>query len=85
MSHRSMIRFLPVVLCASLVLGGCVNLAPDWKRPAAPVPAALSAAAGAPAQTPARADWNSLLRDERLREVVALALQNNREIGRAHV
>jgi NodT family efflux transporter outer membrane factor (OMF) lipoprotein len=76
------------VLLAAMLLGGCVNLAPHYQQPAAPVAGNwtqtmdgknLVAAQG----STANADdigWRSFFIDERLREVIALALQNNRDL-----
>lgn len=68
---------LPVVL-----LAGCMNLAPRYERPAAPVaerfPLAPPAAASAPAA--ADLDWQQFFTDERLKRLIALALQNNRDL-----
>ncbi|MDP9902969.1 efflux transporter outer membrane subunit [Variovorax ginsengisoli] len=72
---------LPVVL-----LTGCINLAPPYVQPTAPVPQAWTsapapAAPGAPSTAPAARDlgWREFFVDERLRGVVALALENNRD------
>ena len=75
-------RALPALagLVAALALGGCVNLAPELQRPALAVPAQLPAPAGSATGTVAQADWQALLQDDRLRQVVALALQNNRDL-----
>ncbi|MFM2329390.1 MAG: hypothetical protein RLZZ494_1493 [Pseudomonadota bacterium] len=65
---------------ALLTLGGCVNLAPPHERPEVALsPAAgLSAAAGTPTAAPvALPGWRELVRDERLRRVVELALAHN--------
>ncbi|KAF1049998.1 efflux transporter outer membrane subunit [Xylophilus sp.] len=71
-------------LAALLALAGCTNLAPDYARPAVPLPAAWPAgSAPAPASaTPAVADLavDDFLRDERLRGTVRLALDNNRDL-----
>lgn len=69
----------------ALVLGGCINLAPDYARPAAPVPAAWSQGASAgivqnTAQDAAAIAWNSFFMDARLREVIGLTLANNRDL-----
>ncbi|MBW8759162.1 MAG: efflux transporter outer membrane subunit [Burkholderiales bacterium] len=78
-------------LSSALLLAACVDLAPAYQRPEAPVaaawPAALSpASAPAPANTPAlpsdAADiaWRDFILDDRLRRVIALALANNRDL-----
>jgi NodT family efflux transporter outer membrane factor (OMF) lipoprotein len=64
-------------LLAVAALAGCMNLAPSYQRPALSVPATLPAAAAQAAAMPA---WQALLRDERLRQVVELALANNRDL-----
>jgi len=65
-------------LAASLLLAGCMNLAPKTERPALPVPATLPAASASATTTlPA---WGTLVRDERARQVVQLALANNRDL-----
>lgn len=71
------VRLAPVAL--ALFLAGCVNLAPDLQRPALSVPPQLPAVASdaAAAVQPA---WQDLLRDQRLRQVVSLALANNRDL-----
>ncbi len=77
-------KLLP--LCAALLLAGCASMAPDYERPALPVanswPAGsvqqtVGAASAHPAADIARQDF---IVDERLRDVVALALDNNRDL-----
>ena len=65
------------LLLSPALLAGCLNLAPDYQRPAPPVPAQLPAGGGATEAWPA---WNTLLRDERLRGLVQQALVNNRDL-----
>ncbi|WP_045726723.1 efflux transporter outer membrane subunit [Xanthomonas sp. GPE 39] len=79
---------LRVSVAAATLLGlaGC-TLAPTYVRPAAPVPAHLAAAdasaahaAGPVADTLAMPDWQAVFLDPRLRQTIALALQNNRDL-----
>ncbi len=63
---------------ASAVLGGC-SLMPTYERPALPVPAAYPLAASAPANA-ADIGWREFFADDRLRQVVALALAHNRDL-----
>ena len=74
------LRTLTVVLAASLA-GGC-SMIPEYQRPAAPVAASFPNAAPAAAEaTPADAiAWRDYFVDARLREVIALALANNRDL-----
>jgi multidrug efflux system outer membrane protein len=83
MKRASEMRGWPVatLLSALGLLSGCVNLAPEYTRPEAPVPAVLPSAAPASAQAPvAPPDWRGFVTDARLRDVIALALENNRDL-----
>jgi multidrug efflux system outer membrane protein len=78
---------LCVALLSSALLGACVDLAPAYQRPAAPVAAAWPAAPAASAASAApgarNADdigWRDFFLDDRLRRVVDLALANNRDL-----
>jgi len=79
--HRFVLTFGAAVLLVSLA--GCVSLAPAYKRPAAPVasrwPTTVPAAASTDASV-ADIDWKSFFVDDRLRQVVGLALANNRDL-----
>ena len=87
-TSTSFMRRLAVPLAAALVLAGC-SLTPRYERPAAPVPAhwpGAQPAEGGPAedqaQTLAAPDlpWEQFVQDERLREIIRQALQNNRDL-----
>lgn len=66
-------------LAAALVLAGC-SMTPAYQRPALPVPEAWpdDAQATAPAGKPV--DWASFFPDERLRALIKLALEHNRDL-----
>lgn len=64
---------------ALAVLAGCANLAPDYERPAAPVPAAYPAADGSAASDAARS-WRAQFDDPRLAQLIELALAHNRDL-----
>lgn len=68
------------ILAAALALTGCMNLAPSYQQPEAPVAQAWPSVAPAGTTVPALTGWREFFVDERLREVVALALQNNRDL-----
>ncbi len=72
-------RTSPLPLLLALLLGGCVNLAPDYQRPAAPVAAQWPGAAPAGASQ-ADVEWREFFVDARLRDTVARALANNRDL-----
>jgi len=73
------LRTLTVAL-AVVLASGC-SLIPDYLRPAAPVPASFPNAPQAAAATAADAiAWRDYFADAQLREVIALALANNRDL-----
>jgi multidrug efflux system outer membrane protein len=69
---------------AVALLSGCASMAPPYERPAAPVAAVFPdspAAAATAATTPAAdVDWQQFFADPRLKRLIALALQNNRDL-----
>lgn len=79
MSARSP-RLLALACCAALA---ACSMAPHYARPAAPVPlqfgTADSATPGAGAAL-AMPDWREVFLDPRLRQVIALGLDNNRDL-----
>lgn len=67
--------------CLAAAASGCVNLAPEHRRPDSPVAPAWPASAPAPTggvATPL--PWTDFIADARLRQVVALSLQRNRDL-----
>lgn len=67
-----------VALLAALTLGAC-SMAPRYERPAAPVPASWKGA-GEGARAAADIGWRDFFADERLRKLIAQALDNNRDL-----
>ncbi|MCE4540384.1 efflux transporter outer membrane subunit [Pelomonas sp. P7] len=74
--------FLPTLLTVSLALAGCMSLAPAHERPAAPVATDWHAPAAGSTDAKAAADlgWREFITDARLREVIELALTQNRDL-----
>lgn len=73
-----------LALCATVTLGGC-SMAPRHVRPAGAVPTALPQGGTYPAGASDAADlsaigWQDFFTDPRLRGVIALALENNRDL-----
>ena len=76
----------PFLLAAltAVLLGGC-TLAPEYTRPAAPVPAQWptgEAYGDAASMSPAAGDlpWREVFTDPRLQQVISMALANNRDL-----
>ena len=69
-------------IALTLALSGCANFAPDFLRPAAPIPTEwpASAAAVGKGKSLAETGWQDFFADARLKHVVELALRNNRDL-----
>ena len=71
------------VLCTAALLGAC-SMMPAYQRPATPVAADWPAVNGAAVVTSARPaadiEWQSFFSDDRLRQLIAVALKNNRDL-----
>jgi multidrug efflux system outer membrane protein len=84
MNAMTRIHFRLCALVAAALLAGCVNLAPVYSRPEAPVPATWPASTGAKeakdATVSTTTGWQSFITDDRLRRTIALALANNRDL-----
>ena len=77
-----MIRFYSAALVAALaLLGGCINLAPTYERPEAPVAEQWLPGASTPkGQVAADIQWQQFFTDTRLAQLQTLALGNNRDL-----
>ncbi|QPF72809.1 efflux transporter outer membrane subunit [Roseateles sp. DAIF2] len=73
---RLAFRPFAILPLASLLLAGCVNLAPAYQRPPPAVPTEGQAAAQDAAELP----WRGFYIEARLRQVIELALHNNRDL-----
>jgi len=79
---------LTLAAACAIALSGCVSMAPGYARPDAPVPSVVgntgsaSSSESVNASTPnvAALDWRQVLVDARLQQVIALALDNNRDL-----
>jgi NodT family efflux transporter outer membrane factor (OMF) lipoprotein len=83
-----MMRVLPTMglLAAAFLLGGCANLAPDFERPVLPVPSTLANAATGGAVVGSNVPllgWSDFVQGPQLRALIALALDNNRDLRMA--
>ena len=80
------LRTLSLTLLLAGMLGGCVNLAPDYARPAAPVESTWPATGGKAVETTddgrsaAAIGWQDFFVDARLRQLIELSLANNRDL-----
>ena len=69
------------LLAATLSLAGC-SLIPVYERPLAPVPSSFATESATPtaAKSAADIDWQDFFKDARLKRLIALSLQNNRDL-----
>ncbi len=83
MSNNRMLTPVFIAACA-LLLGGCVSLAPDYQRPSAPVASQFSVVAGSSTATSAipasDIEWQNFFTDTKLKQLIEVALQNNRDL-----
>ena len=69
------------LLTAALLLSGCINLAPDYQQPEAPLPQQWpTSSVGQTGQASVDLAWRQFILDERLRQVIEQTLQNNRDL-----
>ncbi len=76
------VRHLSALACA-LALGGCMSFIPAYERPAAPVAAAYAPELmpeGAGGTAAADIEWQRYFSDPRLKRLIEVALQNNRDL-----
>ena len=75
------------IVVALLALSGCASMAPEYTRPAAPVPANWPSGAAYKDNTAKSAEkpvadikWQEFFMNEQLQKIIALALDNNRDL-----
>jgi multidrug efflux system outer membrane protein len=67
-------------LALAMILSGCMTLAPKYERPAAPVGASFPLAGAATNQAAATIAWERFFADARLKQLIGMALNNNRDL-----
>jgi multidrug efflux system outer membrane protein len=83
MMKQARFHSAPAGVALALALAGCANMIPHYERPAAPLAAAYPGAPAAPAPAGAAAsdvEWQSYFGDARLKRLIDVALQNNRDL-----
>ncbi|WP_413795028.1 MULTISPECIES: efflux transporter outer membrane subunit [unclassified Pseudomonas] len=76
-----MIKFRWPLLAILTLLGGCMNLAPQYERPEAPVSEQWLPVASTPkGEVSADIEWQNFFTDSRLARLQSLALSNNRDL-----
>ena len=72
------LQMMPLAVAAAL-LSGCANLAPDYQRPPLPVPQQYERGV-LPGSVPPGAQWRGYFTDPRLQQLIAQALESNRDL-----
>lgn len=76
-------------LALAMVLTGCMSLAPKYERPAAPVaagfpvpptPDGAAPVSAATSEAASSIAWERFFADQRLKQLIAMALENNRDL-----
>src|SRR3990167_4731539 len=67
------------LLLPALLLAGCVNLAPDYQQPQAPIPQQWPASAELGSAS-AQIGWQAFFLDARIKQVIEQTLANNRDL-----
>lgn len=75
-------RSLSLVLVPFLI-GGCVSLAPEYARPSAPIPTTWEMGGTQSSQSVKALEWQAFIRNEQLSRVVALSLEQSRNLRKA--
>ncbi len=70
-------------LLAVLVLSGCMNLAPDYERPEAPIPTGWQQPASTDGTPADELEWREFFTEPRLHALIEQALANNRDLRMA--
>ena len=68
------------LLTLPLLVSGCLSLAPDYQRPDAPVAQDWGSPAATGDQRVADIGWRDFFIDDQLRRLIALTLENNRDL-----
>jgi NodT family efflux transporter outer membrane factor (OMF) lipoprotein len=78
MSKRFTTTAAPLAL--AMILSGCMSLAPKYERPPAPVAASYPVASPAAGKAAASIAWQQFFADARLKQLIGMALANNRDL-----
>ena len=69
-----------ISLTMAALLTGCASMAPEYRRPEAPVAAEWGSAAGKGGMRVSDIGWREFFVDEKLRRLIDIALANNRDL-----
>ncbi len=79
LTHLASTSLSAFALLPVLLLGGC-SFIPTYQRPAAPVSAQFPGQSASAVAAPAELPWQQFVADARLRDLIVLALANNRDL-----
>ena len=74
-----MLKRIPLALLAAGILAGC-SMAPTYERPDAPVESQYPTGSSETPSAANRIGWQEFFRDQRLKALIAAAIENNRDL-----
>lgn len=80
---RTLYKSTLSIVAISFLVSGCATLSPEYERPSAPIPSTFASTAKESNQNVQELSWRAFINDERLTKVVALALEQNRDLRKA--
>ncbi|MDX9715613.1 MAG: efflux transporter outer membrane subunit [Dissulfurispiraceae bacterium] len=84
MNRPQLMKKLVFCAAAMAILSGCASMAPEYKRPDAPVPAAWPSGESyretSAGRSASEIRWQEFFSDPKLQEIIKLVLENNRDL-----
>ena len=80
---RTLYKSTLSIVAITFLVSGCATLSPEYERPSAPIPSTFASTAKESNQNVQELSWRAFINDERLTKVVALALEQNRDLRKA--
>lgn len=80
---RTLYKSTLSIVAITFLVSGCATLSPEYERPSAPIPSTFASTAKESNQNVQEFSWRAFINDERLTKVVALALEQSRDLRKA--
>jgi len=80
---RTLYKSTLSIVAITFLVSGCATLSPEYERPSAPIPSTFASNAKESNQSAQELSYRAFINDERLTKVVALALEQSRNLRKA--
>ena len=80
---RTLYKSTLSIVAITFLVSGCATLSPEYERPSAPIPSTFASNAKESNQSVQELSYRAFINDERLTKVVALALEQSRNLRKA--